>query len=107
MVRMSMFPDNVELNEFKLTAFPFMLEDQAREWDAETFTTIERFNNLYTNCSQHQILEQLLLQQFIEGLKNQDKRMIDVSSGGDFQQDTIRNKISFWYHFSKSKKVWT
>ncbi|KAL4578142.1 hypothetical protein LXL04_014261 [Taraxacum kok-saghyz] len=32
MVCVSMLPDHVELNQFKLTAFPFTLEDRAREW---------------------------------------------------------------------------
>ncbi|KAL4583453.1 hypothetical protein LXL04_008026 [Taraxacum kok-saghyz] len=40
----------------------------------------KRFNNLCTGCPQHQILKQLLLQQFYEGLQTQDKRMIDASS---------------------------
>ncbi|KAL4581117.1 hypothetical protein LXL04_017326 [Taraxacum kok-saghyz] len=50
----------------------------------------ERFNNLCTGCPQHQIPEQLLLQNFYEGLQYQEKRMIDASSGGD-----IFNKTPF------------
>jgi len=133
MVCVSMLPDHVELNEFKLTAFPFTLEDRAREWlfnipsgsirtweelvkafnskfypasrvssqrneicgihqgVDETFHDYwERFNNLCTGCPQHQIPEQLLLQNFYEGLQYQEKRMIDASSGGD-----IFNKTPF------------
>ncbi|XP_073138096.1 uncharacterized protein [Henckelia pumila] len=42
----------------------------------------ERFKQLCASCPQHQILEQLLVQYFYEGLLVFDRNMIDAASGG-------------------------
>ncbi|XP_047177365.1 uncharacterized protein LOC124844463 [Vigna umbellata] len=42
----------------------------------------ERFKKLCESCPHHQILEQLLLQYFYEGLNNMDRSMINATSGG-------------------------
>ena len=70
----------------------------------ETFHDFwERFNNLCTSCPQHNIPEQLLLQQFYEGMNEKDRRMIDASSGGDIFNKTPHEIRSLLAPFLKIK----
>jgi len=51
--------------------------------NGETFHVYwERFNKLCTNCPQHQISEQLLIQYFYKGLLPIDRNMVGAASGG-------------------------
>jgi hypothetical protein len=42
----------------------------------------ERFEQLCIQCPHHQILDQLLIQYFYEGLMPTDRSIIDATSGG-------------------------
>ncbi|XP_050895222.1 uncharacterized protein LOC127101824 [Lathyrus oleraceus] len=42
----------------------------------------ERFKHLVSSCPQHQIIEQLLIQYFYEGLLPMDRNILDTASGG-------------------------
>ncbi|XP_050875646.1 uncharacterized protein LOC127079284 [Lathyrus oleraceus] len=42
----------------------------------------ERFKHLVSSCPQHQIIEQLLIQYFYEGLLPMDRNILDALSGG-------------------------
>ena len=46
------------------------------------FVYWERFNKLCASCPQYQIIEQLLIQYFYEGLLPMDRNMVDAASGG-------------------------
>ncbi|KAM1127841.1 hypothetical protein ACFX2B_037346 [Malus domestica] len=51
--------------------------------EGESFPTYyERFKSLVASCPQHQMMEELLLQYFYEGLLPLERQMLDASAGG-------------------------
>ena len=121
----TMKPQGVSEDHIKLRAFPFSLQDTAKDWlyylqpgsvtswnelkklflekffpasrsasirkeicgvrqiDRESLHEYwERFKKLCASCPHHQILEQLLIQYFYEGLMPMDRNTMDATSGG-------------------------
>ncbi|KAL7596426.1 hypothetical protein Lser_V15G28925 [Lactuca serriola] len=109
MICVSMLHEHVTLDDFKLTAFPLTLEDKAREWLfnlplGSIRTWEELLKAINSNCPQHNIPEQLLLQQLYEGMNERDRRMIDASSGGDIFNKTPHEIRSLFGTISQSQR---
>ncbi|CAN6547351.1 unnamed protein product [Malus baccata var. baccata] len=128
----SMTPVNVDESILKMKAFPFSLQEKAKDWlyelapgtvtswesmkraylekffptsrvillrkrisgiqqdEGESFPTYyERFKSLVTSCPQHQMKEELLIQNFYEGLLPIERQMLDTSAGGALVDKTL------------------
>jgi len=128
----TMTPQGVPEEHVKLKAFPFSLQDIAKDWlyylppssitswdnlkrlffkkffpasraasirkeicgikqiDRETlYEYWERFKKLCASCPHHQIIDQLFIQIFYEGLNPMDRSMIDAASGGALVDKTL------------------
>ncbi|XP_023730543.2 uncharacterized protein LOC111878271 [Lactuca sativa] len=96
-----MKPHEVTEDQIKLRAFPFSLQDSAKEWlydlppgSVTTWNELARmfldkyFPEMRASALRREIIEYQLLQYFCEGMLSWDRRLLNASSGGSIDDKT-------------------